>query len=158
MHPERVGDGSLSRGYYDFVEIMACPGGCLNGGGQIPPPPRYAPGTRLSADAPLPDTLGGVGAREMLDELELAYARGEWGGGEGGGEEESSSSGGQRETGGERASTLAAAYGGWIGDGVGSERARAALHTVYHDRGAEAAGRGEGERAAAARLKASGDW
>ena len=166
MHPaERVGDGSLSRGYYDFVEIMACPGGCLNGGGQIPPPPRYAPGTRLSADAPLPDTLGGVGAREMLDELELAYARGEWGspGGEGGGEEgrcDSDSSGGRGLSSGERqrASTLAAAYGGWIGDGVGSERARAALHTVYHDRGAEAAGRGEGERAAAARLKASGDW
>ena len=153
-------------GYYDFVEIMACPGGCLNGGGQIPPPPRYAPGTRLSADAPLPDTLGGVGAREMLDELELAYARGEWGspGGEGGGEEgrcaDSSSAGGRGLSSGERqrASTLAAAYGGWIGDGVGSERARAALHTVYHDRGAEAAGRGEGERAAAARLKASGDW
>ena len=153
-------------GYYDFVEIMACPGGCLNGGGQIPPPPRYAPGTRLSADAPLPDTLGGVGAREMLDELELAYASGEWGspGGEGGGEEgrcaDSSSAGGRGLSSGERqrASTLAAAYGGWIGDGVGSERARAALHTVYHDRGAEAAGRGEGERAAAARLKASGDW
>ena len=22
---------------YDYVEIMACPGGCLNGGGQIKP-------------------------------------------------------------------------------------------------------------------------
>ena len=30
---------SIKRGKspYDYVEIMACPGGCLNGGGQIKP-------------------------------------------------------------------------------------------------------------------------
>jgi len=27
----------------DFVEIMACPGGCLNGGGQVPPPKGATP-------------------------------------------------------------------------------------------------------------------
>ena len=24
---------------YDYVEVMACPSGCVNGGGQLPPPP-----------------------------------------------------------------------------------------------------------------------
>ena len=29
------------------MEVMACPSGCLNGGGQLPPAPARAPGARL---------------------------------------------------------------------------------------------------------------
>ena len=39
---------------YDYVEVMACPGGCLNGGGQLRPPE-------------------GVTARERLAEVDSAY-------------------------------------------------------------------------------------
>lgn len=33
---------------YDFVEVMACPGGCVNGGGQIRPPGKVADTTTSS--------------------------------------------------------------------------------------------------------------
>lgn len=39
---------------YDYVEIMACPSGCLNGGGQIKPQP-------------------GQSAQQLLDELDAIY-------------------------------------------------------------------------------------
>ena len=29
--------------YYDYVEVMACPGGCVNGGGQLKPPAAWLP-------------------------------------------------------------------------------------------------------------------
>ena len=58
------------------MEIMACPGGCLNGGGQFPPPPAYEPGFRLPSDRPIPATLGGTSAKELLDELDAAYVDG----------------------------------------------------------------------------------
>ena len=34
---------------YDYVEVMACPGGCLNGGGQGAPPPGVTPQQALAA-------------------------------------------------------------------------------------------------------------
>ena len=34
---------------YDYVEVMACPGGCLNGGGQGAPPPGLTPQQALAA-------------------------------------------------------------------------------------------------------------
>lgn len=40
---------------YDYVEVMACPGGCINGGGQIG----------------MPD---GKNAKEWKDELEILYS------------------------------------------------------------------------------------
>eukprot|EP00918_Siedleckia_nematoides_P055593 GHVU01121369.1.p1 GENE.GHVU01121369.1~~GHVU01121369.1.p1 ORF type:complete len:330 (+),score=81.10 GHVU01121369.1:2020-3009(+) len=47
-HQSRLrGDSSSSSSSVrlpDFVEIMACPGGCLNGGGQFPPPDHYGGG------------------------------------------------------------------------------------------------------------------
>lgn len=35
---EGIGAGGGGGGY-DYVEVMACPGGCVNGGGQLRPPP-----------------------------------------------------------------------------------------------------------------------
>jgi hypothetical protein len=68
---------SASASSYDFVEIMACPSGCLNGGGQLPPPPAFEPGFRLSADAPLPQSIGvGHTAKQLLDDLEELYHTG----------------------------------------------------------------------------------
>ena len=36
---------------YHFVEIMACPGGCANGGAQPRPPPAEAPGRAARVEA-----------------------------------------------------------------------------------------------------------
>lgn len=145
-----AGSGSASGpGGYDFVEIMACPGGCLNGGGQLPPPPAYEPGFRLPSDQPIPATLGGMSAKELLDELDAAYHDGRVG------------AQGAGMVVGRRAidnPEVAAAYREWIGDGVGSARAAAVLRTRYHDRGAEAAAAAGGTAAAAAQLKITSDW
>lgn len=35
-------EASSGSGGYDYVEVMACPGGCVNGGGQLRPPPPAA--------------------------------------------------------------------------------------------------------------------
>ncbi|KXZ45175.1 hypothetical protein GPECTOR_57g465 [Gonium pectorale] len=45
----------MGRCAYQYVEVMACPGGCLNGGGQIKPGP-------------------GVSPQQLIEQLELVYA------------------------------------------------------------------------------------
>jgi hypothetical protein len=40
---------------YHYVEVMACPSGCLNGGGQIKPGP-------------------GISPQQLVEQLELTYA------------------------------------------------------------------------------------
>ncbi|KAA1472902.1 iron hydrogenase [Dentipellis sp. KUC8613] len=39
----KEGDASSARAY-DYVEVMACPGGCVNGGGQLRPPAGWGEG------------------------------------------------------------------------------------------------------------------
>jgi len=56
-----------------FVEIMACPGGCLNGGGQIPEPKRKGPEPAGAADAGSTQPR----RRERLSELEATFHSGE---------------------------------------------------------------------------------
>ena len=132
----------VGAGGYHFVEIMACPSGCLNGGGQLPPPPAVAPGTRLDPKA-VPTSLGGMSAKQLVDELEeLYYGRG----------------GVVVPRHPSRNPDVAALYREWVGGGVGSAAARALLHTAYHDRGAEAAAAAGGAAAAAAQLKVTSDW
>lgn len=145
--------GSRRGGGYDFVEIMACPSGCLNGGGQLPPPPAFEPGFRLRADAPLPRTLGvSTTAKQLVDELEELYH-----------------TGGIRSTGTDAADRFVARdpsqnddalalYRDFVGGDPGSARAKALWHTRYHDRSAEAALTAGGTAAAAANLKISSDW
>ncbi|KAK0536830.1 Cytosolic Fe-S cluster assembly factor nar1 [Tilletia horrida] len=41
-------ESSLERGY-DYIEVMACPGGCTNGGGQLRPPAELPAGTTGTA-------------------------------------------------------------------------------------------------------------
>ncbi|KAI8476839.1 MAG: iron hydrogenase [Monoraphidium minutum] len=146
----------LGRCDYDYVEVMACPGGCLNGGGQAKPRP-------------------GQSAAALLDELEGLYYEpgggGSGGGGGGGGggacsggeagaracgggaaADGSCGGGGAAKGGGGAAGDDAAAGGGdapwapalsataralyrrWVGGGPGSEAAAALLHTGYHHR------------------------
>ena len=40
---------------YDYIEVMACPGGCVNGGGQLRPPATWALDTSSLSMAALPD-------------------------------------------------------------------------------------------------------
>ena len=78
-----------------------------------------------------------MSAKELLDELDAAYHDGRVG------------ARGARVVVGRRAidnPEVATAYREWIGDGVGSARAAAALRTSYHDRGAEAAAAAGGDR------------
>ena len=140
---------------YDFVEIMACPSGCLNGGGQLPPPPAFEPGFRLSERAPLPTTLGGTTAKALVDELEELYHTGGLrarGIGVGVG----AASCVAREPSANR--DVAAMYEKFVRGDVGSARAKAMWHTRYHDRSAEAAMSAGGTAAAAANLKITSDW
>ncbi len=44
----------MGRCAYQYVEVMACPSGCLNGGGQVKPGP-------------------GVSPQQLLEQLEQAY-------------------------------------------------------------------------------------
>mmetsp|Transcript_76357 Transcript_76357/g.200344 ORF Transcript_76357/g.200344 Transcript_76357/m.200344 type:complete len:623 (+) Transcript_76357:103-1971(+) len=66
-----------------FVEIMACPGGCLNGGGQIPEPKRSGQAGLGAAGADAgqagsEEPLGGTAKRrQRLGELEAAFHSGE---------------------------------------------------------------------------------
>lgn len=41
---------SANRRGYDYVEVMACPGGCVNGGGQLKPPNKLDPEGYLNTD------------------------------------------------------------------------------------------------------------
>ncbi|WAR51593.1 hypothetical protein PtB15_1B29 [Puccinia triticina] len=49
---------------YDFVEVMACPSGCVNGGGQIPI------GTHLGS---IPSSSGGPTNKQWIAKLEQVY-------------------------------------------------------------------------------------
>ena len=46
---EQIQDLSLIHIYYDFIEFMACPGGCVNGGGQPTQPASVRNFTDLKA-------------------------------------------------------------------------------------------------------------
>ena len=90
---------------------MACPSGCLNGGGQLRPPP-------------------GQSAAQLLEELEVLYHSAT-------SCTASASSNGHADDGtGALAGTpaLRAAYERWVGGATGSPAARALLHTAYHKR------------------------
>lgn len=52
-HQQQLGVGGVGEPPYDFVEVMACPGGCLNGGGQM--------------------KAAGASVQEMLDAAEASY-------------------------------------------------------------------------------------
>ena len=94
---------------YDYVEMMACPSGCLNGGGQ------------LGAG---PDARAGETAAERLDRLDgVVRAMG----GEGTAPRD------PRES-----EACAAVYRDWVGGAPGGPEARAKLHWGFRARAADA--------------------
>lgn len=63
--------------HYDYVEVMACPSGCLNGGGQMPLVASPVQGL----PHPTSSVSRSIAAAEALDEMETTMARaaeGEW--------------------------------------------------------------------------------
>ena len=122
---------TMRGGGYHFVEIMACPSGCLNGGGQLPPPPAVAPGTRFDPNN-LPTSLGGMSAKQLVDHLEELYHGGGGGAGTGAGA-------GVGPIVVPRHPSLnpevAALYRDWVGGDVGSAPARYLLHTRWGSQG-----------------------
>ena len=104
---------------WDYVEVMACPGSCVNGGGQIK-----------------------AASKELRQQKELVRQVGElYRGpqeGTGKGEEEETKEGdregkgegdGMREVG--DSDLVREVYGGWVKDEVGSEAARRRFHTTF---------------------------
>ncbi|PCH43748.1 iron hydrogenase [Wolfiporia cocos MD-104 SS10] len=86
----RRGDGAaaeVDKGY-DYVEVMACPGGCVNGGGQLKPAVSaqedaegYARdwaenGVKLNTDGGLPSSDARWGTRGWTKKVEEAYWHG----------------------------------------------------------------------------------
>ncbi|KAI1796396.1 iron hydrogenase [Ganoderma leucocontextum] len=88
----RKGDGAAQEDKgYDYVEVMACPSGCVNGGGQLRPPAQAGKsadeegfsrnwsetGVKLDVDEPLPAAPVGSkwGDREWTKKVEAAYWR-----------------------------------------------------------------------------------
>ncbi|KAJ1968580.1 Cytosolic Fe-S cluster assembly factor nar1 [Dispira parvispora] len=92
----------LGRCPYQFVEIMACPSGCINGGGQI-----------RALTEPIPDTVGPMSPKEWVNLCEATYK----------------SLPVQDPT---ANSPLASIIQDWFGDqGLASEQARSRLETQY---------------------------
>ena len=143
---------------YDYVEVFACPGGCLNGGGQMAAAKAVAAAGAAAGGAAAANGGGGGGksAAAALDELENYFAGAD---GAAAGEQETfvrwrpgqsaavrrvyeglaspppadgpSGSGQQRDG---RAPAPVAAAAAAAPGGVGSAAARAAFHTTFRRR------------------------
>ena len=61
---------------YHFVEIMACPGGCANGGAQPRPPPAEAPAARRASSAAGEPGRGGAPRADRQPAIAALYAEG----------------------------------------------------------------------------------
>ncbi|OZJ05927.1 hypothetical protein BZG36_01206 [Bifiguratus adelaidae] len=93
------------RSPYDFVEVMACPSGCINGGGQALA--QSEDGSQLNA----------VDAKAWIQQVEAVY--------------KSVGSGGELDARPEDNQIVHQLYHDWLG-GADSEKARHMLHTQYH--------------------------
>jgi iron only hydrogenase large subunit-like protein len=88
---------------YDYVEVMACPSGCLNGGGQ------------LKVESEVKGLVGGSikAQKTLVAALDIQFH--------------------QRAVTSPESSALAAdVYKNWVGDTASSAKARAVFHTQYH--------------------------
>ena len=98
---------------WDYVEVMACPGGCVNGGGQVKEESKELRRQkelvrRVGELYRGPQVVGGKGEEEMKEE---------------------GSEVGVREVG--DSELVREVYGQWLKDGVGGEEARRRLHTSF---------------------------
>ena len=101
---------------WDYVEVMACPGGCVNGGGQVKEESK-----ELRKQ------------KELVRKVGELY-RGPQGKGEDGEEEEVKEGGGEEKVGVREvgdSDLVREVYGQWLKDGVGGEEARRRLHTSF---------------------------
>ncbi|KAJ3167220.1 hypothetical protein HDU87_001731 [Geranomyces variabilis] len=99
---------------YDYVEIMACPSGCINGGGQLKPQTNDSGGGGTAAGA-APTTLLAA-SRDWIAKAEGAYRS-------------VAVDGGIQPP--EANQAVTALYTEWL-EGEESEKARKMLHTEYH--------------------------
>ncbi|KAJ3019896.1 hypothetical protein HKX48_001620 [Thoreauomyces humboldtii] len=102
---------------YDYVEIMACPSGCINGGGQlkVSSPQVIAPSSS-SAPQSQPEETTLAASREWIARTERAYR---W---------VADTAGVQLP---ESNAAVGVLYAEWLG-GEDTEKARSRLHTQYH--------------------------
>ncbi|KAI8589801.1 iron hydrogenase [Geranomyces variabilis] len=105
----RRANAAAATSAYDYVEIMACPSGCINGGGQLKPD-----STDNGAVAGAPTSL--AASRDWIAKAEGAYRS-------------VAVDGGIQPP--EANQAVAALYTEWL-EGEDSEKARKMLHTEYH--------------------------
>ena len=74
----------VERRSFDYIEVMACPGGCTNGGGQLAPPSGPVRGKWQSDAEGMPDVAGPTeerertfAPREWVDQVERTYWKGQ---------------------------------------------------------------------------------
>lgn len=124
---------------YDYVEVMACPGGCLNGGGQLKPAPGHSAGQLLDlVEAAYHAPWAAPEVQAQLEEKQVAQV-GQGGGGScdcgsGGGCAQPDSAPAGSDCSGAASGLASLLYAGWVGGGPGSAAAKQLLHTQYHKR------------------------
>ncbi|KLO06441.1 iron hydrogenase [Schizopora paradoxa] len=68
------GTDAVGSSSYDYVEVMACPSGCVNGGGQLKPPLGFASGVTSSESSTISDdNAARWGNKEWTKRVEQAY-------------------------------------------------------------------------------------
>lgn len=75
LSERRKTTASSSKRGYDYVEVMSCPGGCVNGGGQIKPPALGVEGYPSTEESP--EILSRWANKEWTKKIEEAYWQGE---------------------------------------------------------------------------------
>lgn len=112
----------INRCEYDYVEVMACPSGCLNGGGQMKPGTVATPGVQGNNAAASSGENKGVpssqSVQHLIEQLEISYHNNEY----------------LEHRVPQLNPSVEELYREWIRGVPGSEKSKEILHTKYHVR------------------------
>jgi iron only hydrogenase large subunit-like protein len=113
----------INRCEYDYVEVMACPSGCLNGGGQMKPGAggavtAAAGGGSENNNKGASSSFAAQSVQQLIEQLEIAYNNGEY----------------LEPRLPQMNSSVEELYREWIRGVPGSVESKELLHTKYHVR------------------------
>jgi len=108
----------INRCEYDYVEVMACPSGCLNGGGQMKPGTSATPDAQVNAPGERKVVSSSQSVQQLIEQLEIAYHNDEY----------------LENRIPELNSSVEELYREWIRGVPGSAKSQETLHTKYHVR------------------------
>jgi iron only hydrogenase large subunit-like protein len=112
----------INRCEYDYVEVMACPSGCINGGGQMKPTTQ-SNGVVISGSDGVENKVGSTSSshqsvQQLIEQLEITYHNSEY----------------LEPRLPQLNSSVEELYREWIQGPPGSENSKIILHTKYHVR------------------------